>query len=426
MSTSGEKAKRLIERFSKLRPFSQLLEDLSQGPYGPIPDDPLIPGPFTWTAEGQAKRLNFLKERAGVELSALSGQIPLPNPDHYQGNIENFIGMTQVPTGVIGPVRINGTEAVGDYYVPLSTTEGALVSSYNRGARAARLSGGITSICLTEGIQRAPLFKFDTLPEVGTFMYWLLDQMPVFLKIVAENSRFAKLEDLRVNMEGNHVIVIFEYTTGDAAGQNMVTLCTDAICRYILAESPIKPRFWFIEGNYSGDKKATAVSFGTVRGKKVTAEALIKRQIVKDILTTTPEDVATYWQSSSVASVQSGSIGIQGHFANGLTALFLACGQDVACVAEAFVGITRMEVHPTGDLYVAVTLPSLMVGTVGGGTRLATQSECLRLLGCQGEGRARKFAEICGATILSGELSIAAALASGKFSKAHRLFGRKK
>jgi hydroxymethylglutaryl-CoA reductase (NADPH) len=125
-----------------------------------------------------------------------------------------------------------------------------------------------------------------------------------------------------------------------------------------------------------------------------------------------------------VASVESGSIGIQGHFANGLTALFLACGQDVACVAEAYVGITRMEVHHNGDLYVTVTLPSLTVGTVGGGTRLPTQNECLRLLGCEGAGTARKFAEICGATILSGELSIAAALASGAFAKAHKLFGR--
>ncbi|MBI3238428.1 MAG: 3-hydroxy-3-methylglutaryl-CoA reductase, partial [Flavobacteriia bacterium] len=155
------------------------------------------------------------------------------------------------------------------------------------------------------------------------------------------------------------------------------------------------------------------------------AEAIIKEQIVKDILFSTPKMIAQYWQTSSVAAVQSGSIGIQGHFANGLTAIFLACGQDVACVSEAYVGITRMEVTDDGDLYVSVTLPSLVVGTVGGGTRLQTQKECLELIDCYGEGKARKFAEVCGATVLAGELSIAAALASGSFAKAHRLFGRK-
>jgi hydroxymethylglutaryl-CoA reductase (NADPH) len=227
-------------------------------------------------------------------------------------------------------------------------------------------------------------------------------------------------------MEGNHVVLIFEFTTGDAAGQNMVTLCTEAFCNFILSNTPVKPQYWFIESNYSGDKKATALSFTSVRGKKVTAEAVISRKVVKEILGTTPEDIAQYWQSSSVTAVQSGGIGIQGHFANGLTALFMATGQDVACVAEAYVGITRMEVNKDGNLYVSVTLPSLTVGTVGGGTGLPTQRECLELIGCDKEGSARKFAEICGATVLAGELSIAAAIANGNFSKAHRLFGRKK
>jgi hydroxymethylglutaryl-CoA reductase (NADPH) len=226
-------------------------------------------------------------------------------------------------------------------------------------------------------------------------------------------------------MEGNQVLCIFDYTTGDAAGQNMVTICTDTICQFILENTPIKPQLWYIESNYSGDKKATVVSFSTVRGKKVTAEAMISEKVVKEVLFTTSNEIATYWQTSTVAALQSGSIGIQGHFANALTALFMACGQDVACVSEAYVGITRMEVSKKGDLYITITLPSLVVGTVGGGTRLPTQKECLELIGCYGEGGARKFAEICGALVLAGELSIAAALASGSFAKAHRLFGRK-
>jgi len=426
MSTSSEKAKRLIELFSRLKSFDHVLDDVALGKNSVGHEQLKIPDPLSWSKASQQRRLDFLKEHTQADLSFLSGQAQMPEPDIYQGNIEQFIGHTQVPTGVIGPLHIKGTSAQGDFYVPLATSEGALVASYNRGARATRLCGGVVSVCLTEGVQRAPLFRFTSLQEVGRFMQWLLTQVDEFKRIVSEKSRYARLEDMRLNMEGNQVVTIFEYQTGDAAGQNMVTLCTEAICLYIEQHCPVKPQYWFIEGNYSGDKKATVVSFSTVRGKKVTAEAVISRQITKEVLGTTPEDIAQYWQSSSVAAVQSGSIGIQGHFANGLTALFLATGQDVACVAEAYVGITRMEVNANEDLYVAVTLPSLVVGTVGGGTHLPTQHECMKLLGCTGEGSARKFAEICGATVLAGELSIAAAMANGNFSKAHRLFGRKK
>lgn len=423
MSTSSQKAKRLLELFGRIKSFDALLDELTYDEH--IAAENKVPDPLSWSAESQRKRLAFLKHHTGYDLPFLSGEQKLPDPDIFQGNVEQFIGMTQVPTGIIGPVSIRGTLARGEFYVPLATTEGALVASYHRGARATRLSGGIISVCLTEGVQRAPLFKFRSLQEVGKFMQWVLSQMAVFHELVAAKSKHAQLEDMKLNMEGNHVVLIFEYHTGDAAGQNMVTLCTEAICDHIISHTPVTPECWFIESNYSGDKKATAVSFTSVRGRKVTAEAVVTRQVVKEVLGTTPEAVATYWQSSSVTAVQSGGIGIQGHFANGLTALFMATGQDVACVSEAYVGITRMEVNKEEDLYVSVTLPSLTVGTVGGGTKLPTQRECLELLGCVGEGTGRKFAEICGATVLSGELSIAAALANGNFSKAHRLLGRK-
>jgi hydroxymethylglutaryl-CoA reductase (NADPH) len=425
MSTSSAKAQKLLELIGSLKPYSVLLDELKLDPDATT--TPLkIPEPLSWTKESQQKRLDFLSQQTGADLSILSGKSQMPEPDIYQGNIEQFIGLTQVPTGVIGPLAIKGTAANGDFYVPLATSEGALIASYHRGAKATRLCGGIVSVCLTEGVQRAPLFKFFSLNQVGQFMHWVLQQIEIFRDIVSKASRYAKLEDMRLNMEGNQVVLVFEYTTGDAAGQNMVTLCTEAICTYILEHTPVKPEFWFIESNYSGDKKATTLSFTSVRGKKVTAEAIITQKVVKEVLGTTPKAIAQYWQSSSVTAVQSGGIGIQGHFANGLTAIFLATGQDVACVAEAYVGITRMEVNSNDDLYVCVTLPSLTVGTVGGGTHLPTQKECLKLIGCEGPGSARKFAEICGATILAGELSIAAAMANGNFSKAHRLFGRKK
>jgi hydroxymethylglutaryl-CoA reductase (NADPH) len=248
----------------------------------------------------------------------------------------------------------------------------------------------------------------------------------LFKAITEKTSRYAKLITIKTNIEGNHLIITFEFYTGDASGQNMVTLCTDAICQYIIEHTPVKPLFWFIESNYSGDKKATALSFSSVRGKKVTAEIELSEQIITEVLKTTAVAMAEYWKSSTIGAIQSGAIGAQGHYANGLAALFLATGQDVACISEAAVGITRMELTADGGLYASVTLPNLIVGTVGGGTGLPTQKECLELMDCFGEGNARKYAEICGALVLAGELSIAAALSAGHFSSAHKKFGRRK
>ena len=173
-------------------------------------------------------------------------------------------------------------------------------------------------------------------------------------------------------------------------------------------------------------KKATSLSFAHVRGKKVTSEIVLPREIVERVLKTTPEKISKYWQSSTLAVIQSGSIGAQGHVANGLTALFIACGQDVACISESSIGLTRMETNSDGDLYVSVTLPSLIIGTIGGGTILPTQKECLEMLGCSGAGKARKFSEICCAVALAGEISIASAMSADQFTNAHQKFGRKK
>jgi hydroxymethylglutaryl-CoA reductase (NADPH) len=279
---------------------------------------------------------------------------------------------------------------------------------------------------LVEGVQRSPLFKFNNISELGLFIVWVLKEIEMFKAITEKTSRFAKLFDMKSNIEGNHLILTFEFLTGDAAGQNMVTICTDAICQYIVENAPIKPKFWFVEGNYSGDKKATALSFSNVRGKKVTAEIVLSEKIVNEVLKSTPKAIAEYWRSSTIGVIQSGAIGAQGHYANGLAALFIATGQDAACVSEAAIGITRMELNDDGSLYASVTLPNLIVGTVGGGTSLPTQKECLELMDCYGEGKSRKYAEICGALVLAGELSIAAALSAGHFASAHKKHGRKK
>jgi hydroxymethylglutaryl-CoA reductase (NADPH) len=206
----------------------------------------------------------------------------------------------------------------------------------------------------------------------------------------------------------------------------MVTICTDQICRFILSDFSIAPVEWYIESNYSGDKKATSLSFSRARGKKVTSEIVLPRKIIEAVLRTSPEKICKYWLSSTLAVIQSGAIGAQGHVANGLTALFIACGQDVACISESSIGLTRMETNSNGDLYVSVTLPSLIVGTVGGGTALPTQNECLEMLDCRGNGKARKFAEICGAVALAGEISIASAMSVDHFTKSHQKLGRRK
>ncbi|HEU4495910.1 MAG TPA: hydroxymethylglutaryl-CoA reductase, partial [Flavobacterium sp.] len=344
-----------------------------------------------------------------------------------KGNIENYVGMAMVPTGIIGPVKVNGSAAKGEFIVPLSTSEGALVASYNRGAKACFEAGGATSICLEEGVQRSPVFKFENINDLRLFLSWVLEseQESAFKKITGESSRFAKFKQLKASVEGNHLTLTFDYYTADASGQNMVTFCTENCCSYILHHAPAKPKSWFIEGNFSGDKKAALRSFSQARGKKVAAEIVLPREVVEKTLLATPSAMFSYWLSSTVGVIQSGAIGAQGHYANGLAAIFIATGQDVACVSEASVGITRMEVTENGSLYAAVTLPNLIVGTVGGGTSLPTQKECLQMMDCYGEGKAKKLAEIIGAVLLAGELSIAAAISAGHFTGAHKKFGRK-
>lgn len=424
MSSSSNKASKAVHILSSVLDINSVISDIKNKSFQDNGEDHFPKENMASTA-GQQKRLDYLKATINKEFQYLNGQKQITELSSLEGNIENYIGLTQVPTGVIGPLKILGSAAKGDFYVPLATSEGALVASYHRGAKATKMCGGVTSICLLEAVQRSPVFKFPNVGDLALFLLWVLNEIENFKKITERSSRFAKLLDVKSNIEGNTLILILEYYTGDASGQNMVTLCTDEICKYILANAPIKPVYWFIEGNYSGDKKATAMSFTNVRGKKVTAEVVVSKEVVAGVLKTSCKAMVEYWQTSTIGVIQSGAIGAQGHYANGLTALFLATGQDVACISEASVGITRMELTATEDLYASVTLPNLIVGTVGGGTALPTQKECLELMDCYGTGKARKYAEICGALVLAGELSIAAALSAGHFAKAHKQLGRK-
>lgn len=402
---------------------SQLSEEAVKARLAPrtpdqVPLSPRLPAANLFTREGLERRRQFLKNTHGFELAALTGQTA-PEPETLRGNIENHIGHASMPLGLIGPLRINGLHAHGDFMVPLATTEGALVASYHRGAHVLSHAGGASVCCLAESLSRAPGFVFDTLTDALGFMDWVVRHAEDFPPIVAESTRHGHLLDIKLSSCGTLVYLMFEYETGDAAGQNMVTLATDRVCRHIVGRSPYTPKRWYVEANLSGDKKASMLSFQSARGKKVVASAKVPARLTRKFLHATPEEMAAYCRISALGGIQSGTIGVQGHYANALAALFISCGQDAACVAEASVGITQMGVTDADELEVSVTLPNLIVGTVGGGTHLPTARACLEMLGCYGAGKAKAFAEICAATVLAGELSIIAALASGEFAAAH-------
>jgi hydroxymethylglutaryl-CoA reductase (NADPH) len=416
-------ARNILQRITRGEAPEKVFARYRPRPPSEAPLPPRISGTNDFSDDAVAQRRQLLAEQ-GISLPQLGGEGPEISPQSLAGNIENYVGMARVPVGVIGPLRVIGTEADGDFYVPLATSEGALVASYHRGAYVVSRAGGALVSCLTESVSRAPCFQFDGLAQVGIFLAAVLARYDQWQEVVAGTSQHCRLMDLKTCVLGKEVYLLFEFTTGDAAGQNMVTIATEAVCRAILEAAPIAPRRWYLDGNLSGDKKATMLAFTYARGKKVLAETTVDRELVKRCLHVEPDDMVRYWQVSVMGGIQSGSIGTQGHFANALAAMFIACGQDVACVSEASVGMTRMDLTDDGALYVSVSLPNLIVGTVGGGTRLPTAQECLQMLGCVGGGKARKFAEICGAVALAGEISIIAAMAAGGFGQAHAQYGR--
>lgn len=383
-----------------------------------------VPGASLTTQESVERRWRNLRIPQ-VSADALWDEATARTSEIFSGHIENLIGTIKLPVGVAGPLRVNGIHAQGDYFIPLATTEAALVASYHRGAIVLSESGGCTSLLIAEGVSRAPGFAFANLIEAGQFVAWAVGEVEKFREIAKTTTRHGSLTDLRFSVEGNHVYLIFEYLTGDAAGQNMVTIATQAICDYIGVASPVKPEYSFVEANLSGDKKASAQSFQSVRGKKVSAEVLIPAAVLEKRLHTSAKRMTDYWRMSAMGGVLSGTIGVQGHYANGLAALYIACGQDAACVSESAVGVTRFEECDSGALYAAVTLPNLIVGTVGGGTSLPSQRACLEILGLHGEGKARALAEVTAALCLAGEISIIAALSAQEFTRAHHKLARK-
>ncbi len=420
MTTPSRRAWDYASSLLNLTTFESLADrlnpDFSERP-------PHVPGGAVISPEALARRWRMLGAPADCRAQLLDEQT-VGQMDAYRHSIENFIGTVKLPVGLAGPLRVNGLFAKGDYYLPLATTEAALVASYSRGARLITEAGGASALLLNEGVSRAPAFAFATFQEAGRFLAWLLTHQEDLRAAAEATTRHGKLVDIQISVEGNHVFLILVFTTGDAAGQNMATIATEAALTWILAQSPVRPRKAFVEANFSGDKKASAQSFQSVRGKKVSAEVRIPAPLVQARLHTTVADMVECSQMATMGGILSGTVGTQGHYANGLAAMFIACGQDAACVAEAAVGVTRVETTADGDLYAAVTLPNLIVGSVGGGTGLPSQRACLEIMGLAGPGHARALAELAAALCLAGELSIIGAVSAGEFTPAHAKLAR--
>jgi hydroxymethylglutaryl-CoA reductase (NADPH) len=260
--------------------------------------------------------------------------------------------------------------------------------------------------------------------QAGQFVDWVAGNEAGLKQAAESTTRHGKLISLEPYIDGEIVFLLCRYTTGEASGQNMVTIATEEMCRFIEANTPVKPRRWFVEGNFSGDKKSTFLGMLTGRGRKVTANVTLPRADVERFLRTTPAQMLEYARIADLGARLCGQIGAQGHYANGLAAFYIATGQDAACVAESSVGSTRME-DRDGDLFMSVTMPNILVGTVGGGTGLPSQSAALSLLGLSGPGSAAALAEVVAALCLCGEISIMAAIAAGDFTRAHRKLARK-
>jgi hydroxymethylglutaryl-CoA reductase (NADPH) len=367
------------------------------------------------------QRQRFVEQFSGVKLEH-SAKYSF-DPHRAGHNCENFTGVAQIPLGFAGPITIHGEHAQGDFLIPMATSEGTLVASYNRGIKVANLCGGIKCTVVNDAMQRAPVFVFADARAGREFVSWIDANIDKIREEAEATSSVAKLHDIDPYLASKFVYLRFNYTTGDAAGQNMVGRATFAACSWILDHYQGVEHF-YLESNFATDKKASQVNIMRTRGKRVTAELLIKRNVLIENMRVEPESLAYHHGVANVGGFLSGVNNNGAHSANAITAMFIATGQDVANVSESSAGILYAELTPEKDLYLSLTIPSLIVATYGGGTGLATQHECLEVLGCVGKGKVNKLAEIVAAVALAGEISLGAAISSSDWVSSHEKYGR--
>ena len=344
------------------------------------------------------------------------------DPETASKNIENMIGTIQIPLGYAGPVRMDGQYAKGEFLIPLATTEGALIASISRGMSVMNAGSGVTSAVFEDYMTRAPVLRVDGIEHGRRVMDWIDANMDAINETVAGTTSHGKLHMIDKYPNGRALYLRFLYETGDAMGMNMATIATEAVCR--LLEKETGAVMISVSGNMCSDKKPAAINMINGRGKTVVAEATIPKDIVEKKLHTTAVAIEeTNYRKNLVGSSMAGTLGANAHAANMVAAFYIATGQDPAQVVGGSMSMTTCE-NLDGDLYISVRMPTVEVGTVGGGTRLPCQREALQMIDCLGEGKAKKLSELVAATVLAGELSTLAAQAAGQLGSAHARLGR--
>ncbi len=395
------------------------MADQTRNPEAGIPLVPRFTGQG-YTAEQVRERRAWLQDQLGISLPIVAA-CAIPS-EQMRGNIENPIGSVQMPLGVAGPIAVHGEHAEGAFYVPFATTEGALVRSYERGMVMLTRAGGVTVRVVVDENIVCPMFSFDSVAEAAAFAARLPDHFDALKAEAESTTSHGRLTRVSARVSGRAVIVSFSYNTADAQGMNMIVKATERASEWLVTHGHA-PRYKVFSG-MSSEKRASGFLLSGGKGKTVVAGARIPAALLQSYMRVTPRQLVAFWHDTVVGHLQANAIGFNGHYANGLAAIFIACGQDVANVANAAVGVTDFELTREDDLYASVTLPALTVATVGGGTMLGTSVECLAMLGCAGAGHAPKLAEIVASTLLAGELSMAGAIASGEFVDAHESYGR--
>ena len=396
-----------------------------------LPELPLVPGRGLSTRTATELRQAFMREHGIVHEAMGNHHL---DTQSIQNNIESFIGSTEIPIGLVGPIAFNQNGVQELVYAPVGTLEGALVASMNRGAKVIARSNGFEAQVEWQRMVRSPMFLFENEAHMEPVMTWI----PLHFKSIKEHaeeySNHAKLLQIVLEPLGSALNLKFIYETGDASGQNMTTTCTWHALLYMAerlrAELPECLFEFIIEGNGASDKKVSQSNITEGRGVRVTAHCDIPRQVIHEVLRTTPETILKYFGPSVEYAKKSGMVGFNVNVANAIAGIFVATGQDLACIHESSTGFLNLEalgssIYPDG-IRITLLLPNLVIGTVGGGNNLAKQSEALEMMGCLGSGKVKRFAQLIAGFAMGLEISTYSAIMSGEFAKAHEKLGRNK
>ena len=387
---------------------------------------PVIPGRGLVVKSAVEMRHAFLEQQDFTFEKIKSSKLEL---NEIQNNIESYIGSVEIPLGVVGPILYKDQSKEELVYAAVGTLEGALVASMNRGAKAISQGGGFSAEISWQKMVRSPLFLFRTPEEANTFQAFVKTEFFKVAELVKKYSNHANLRTIERFVRGTNVHLKLIFSTGDASGQNMTTTCSWHAIMHLVDEFKerfgITPIDYVIEGNGAADKKISQYNITNGRGIRVTANCFLPEATIHKVLRTTSEKMIRFFGPSKSFAEEESMVGYNINVANAIAAFFLATGQDMACVHESAVGFLELD-GVDGGLNLQLTLPNLVVGTVGGGTNLKRQSEALDMMGCLGTAKVDRFAKLIAGFALGLEISTYAAIVSGEFAKAHEKLGRNK